>query len=102
MLDFQKVLAEKLIYIDYLVQESKESPEGRSQNSRSMGVEEHELLTLPKKHKFLKNLIVCSVADHPQGKCFLCGRKVQTYCRCSPGTQRCSNCFAKHYAAVDI
>jgi Transposase IS4 len=102
MLDFRKAFAEKLIYNDYLVKEAQASPESRRRSKRKTGTDDHELISLQKKTKFSKTLIVSSVANYPQFKCFGCERKVRTYCCCSPGTHRCIHCFAKHFASVDI
>lgn len=103
MLAFRKALAEYMIYNDYLIKEElKELPESPRRSSRPSILAKHVIFSLPKKRKFCNTQIVESESNYPQFKCTGCHRRVRSYCRCSPGTIRCNDCFAKHYASIVI
>jgi hypothetical protein len=40
--------------------------------------------------------MVTSKLDYPQAKCFGCKRRHHTYCICTPGVNRCDECYAQH------
>jgi hypothetical protein len=64
----------------------------------------HRLLTAPKKAKKYQNRQwVCTAArDYQQYKCTHgCGRKIRTYCACTPGRWVCYQCYPEHVATVD-
>jgi Transposase IS4 len=98
-LDFRKQLARALINNKYLRQET---PEGARRSKRRVSGKEHELLTLPKNRKFLADRVVPSAMAYPQFKCHDCQKKRRTYCSCSPGIIRCSDCYAEHVRDSDI
>jgi hypothetical protein len=100
MLDFRKVFAYNLINNPYYKREMQDEALQLRRSKRNSTGEEHELLTLPKKTKFLQGDIVSSVSEYPQSKCMGCGKKVRTYCRCTPGYIRCVLSYAKHFAAA--
>eukprot|EP00590_Aulacoseira_subarctica_P007597 CAMPEP_0172415086 /NCGR_PEP_ID=MMETSP1064-20121228/1615_1 /TAXON_ID=202472 /ORGANISM="Aulacoseira subarctica , Strain CCAP 1002/5" /LENGTH=184 /DNA_ID=CAMNT_0013151985 /DNA_START=100 /DNA_END=654 /DNA_ORIENTATION=- len=59
----------------------------------------HRMMHLPKKTKFDGVQIVESKCNYPQYICKgRCGRRVRTYCFCSPGIIRCHECFSVHMA----
>lgn len=69
--------------------------------SEATSASKHELVTLPKKTKFKGIEIVESVAMYPQAKCSGCAKRVRTYCRCTPGTIRCQECYGKHLVEIE-
>ena len=57
----------------------------------------HRLTHLPKKRKFSGAQLVESKCNYPQFACKgKCGRRVRTYCCCSPGIILCCGCFVRH------
>ena len=93
MLDFRKQLAKELIHNSYDV---KDDGKSIRKSRRKIEAHSHELLSLPKKTKFDGVKVVESVSDYPQFKCKTCNKRVQTYCRCSPGSIRCTTCHLRH------
>ena len=101
MLEFRKALSKELINNKYLDgDEAEMTPHELRRSRRNNNGEPHELPSLPKKTKFSRTNIVASVSNYPQFKCNNCNLRVRTYCKCSPGTYRCSKCFVKHYATA--
>lgn len=93
MLDFRKQLAKELIHNSYDV---KDDGKSIRKSRRKIEAHSHELLSLPKKTKFDGVKVVESVSDYPQFKCKTCNKRVRTYCRCSPGSIRCTTCHLRH------
>jgi hypothetical protein len=102
MLDFRLAFAKEMINNKYLQQERLENSLQLRRSNRNNNSDEHQLMSLPKKKKFVNGKVVASVSNYPQSACVGCKKKVRTFCRCSPGCYRCATCFAKHYAGVDI
>jgi hypothetical protein len=93
MLDFRKRLSYELIYNTY---EPQQDEEQLRRSPRSEATQTHSLRALPRGKKFLGSEMVSSDTPYPQKRCCGCQRKVRTYCKCSPGTIRCDDCFALH------
>jgi Transposase IS4 len=98
-LSFRKQFSNALIYNKYIVQEREENVRRSKRRSSNL---DHELLTLPRGKKFSANFIVRGNMDYQQYKCSGCIKRTRTYCRCSPGIARCTECYASHYRESDI
>jgi hypothetical protein len=57
---------------------------------------------MPKNMKFQGSRLCKSAIGYGQYKCVGCKRKIQTYCKCSPGVIYCSEHYAKHILEVNI
>jgi Transposase IS4 len=100
-LDFRKDFAKSMIYNDYLDKENKElTSDERRTSPRNRPKLDHELMTLPAKTTFKGTLMVSVQTMYHQLKCSGCARRVQTYCRCTPGVVRCNECYARHIASI--
>ena len=97
-LDLRKKLAKALINNKYIIKESEEGIRRSKRHNSS----DHELLSLPKKMKFSGTRMIKSNMEYAQFKCTGCKKRIQTYCRCSPGTIRCQECYALHIRSVEI
>jgi Transposase IS4 len=98
-IDFRKDFAKALINNRY---QRVEVTEASRRSRRRLSGKDHELLTLPKNRKFSANHIVPAAMAYPQFKCHDCPKKRRTYCSCSPGIIRCSDCYAEHVRDSDI
>jgi hypothetical protein len=87
-------------YVLYFIEQEREESIQRSKR-RSSNLD-HELLMLPEGRKFSANFIVRGNMDYQQYKCSGCIKRRRTYCRCSPGTARCTECYASHYMESDV
>ena len=95
-IEFRKQLAGQLIFNDYFQEEEDMTPDLKRRRSREQG---HTLTTLPKGKKFSGVRIVKAASDYPQHKCSGCDKRVRTYCSCTPGVYRCSECFGYHLSS---
>lgn len=101
MLDFRKKFAKELINNQYWRDE-----EHRTRSSPRKRRRSHEsgckLLSLAKFKKFRGTQIVAAESAYPQAKCtYECGKKVRTYCQCTPGRIVCSGCYPLHCKEVE-
>ena len=97
LLVFRRRLAWQLIRNSWIVAEEEAA---RDVHISSV----HKLLTAPKKAKKYHNRRwYCTAArDYQQYKCTHgCGRKIRTYCACTPGKWVCYQCFPEHVATMD-
>jgi hypothetical protein len=94
-LQFRRLLAEKLIFNPY-----REDDGVRTPNSTPRAVRRRrtscELLTLPPKKTFRHGRLATCKTTYIQLKCVGCPKKTRTYCSCSLGTPRCTQCFVTH------
>ena len=57
----------------------------------------HDLKSIPPYKKFRGAELVSAAGRYNQRLCSLCGgKKIRTYCICTPGTFRCRNCYDEH------
>jgi hypothetical protein len=64
----------------------------------------HTLMTAPNHAKHYRNQqwTCTAVAKHQQYKCtYGCGKKIRTYCACTPGRWVCYQCFPEHVRSSD-
>jgi len=64
----------------------------------------HRMQVAPNHAKNYRNRqwVCTAVARHQQYKCtYGCGKKIRTYCACSPGTWVCYQCFPDHVRSSD-
>ena len=91
--DFRHQLGDELINNPYI---ATQETQRRTREARTVDME-HSLVRLPP-YKTFKNLRMHSCkTQYIQLKC-TCERRVRvrTYCKCSPGVMRCSECFKTH------
>ena len=91
-LEFRRRLSRELIYNPYIDQDEGDLRKSK----RSLGEVTHTLLSIPRKKKFRGSQLVPSKCNYPQVTCIGKHRKTRSYCKCSPGVYRCSDCFAEH------
>ncbi len=64
----------------------------------------HRIQTAPNHAKGYRNRqwICTPVARHQQYRCtYGCGKKIRTYCACTPGRWVCVQCYPEHVASSD-
>ena len=64
----------------------------------------HRMQVAPNHAKVYPNWqwVCTAVARHQQYRCtYGCGKKIRTYCACSPGTWVCYQCFLDHVRSLD-
>jgi hypothetical protein len=94
---FRRRLAWQLIRNSWIAAE--ESAAGLESNTSV-----HKLMTAPNLAKLYRNRQwTCAlVAKHQQYKCtYGCGKKIRTYCACTPGRWVCYQCFPDHVRSSD-
>jgi hypothetical protein len=97
--EFRKKFAKELINNPYFEAEAEARPRRSERNQEQPS---HRLVHLPRKSKFAGTQIVGSKCDYPQFACRGgCGKRVRTYCFCSPGTIICNDCFVTHTVNCD-
>jgi hypothetical protein len=99
MLSFRKQFSKELIY-NNLIKTQEEEEQTRATRSSIQHI--HELCKIPKNMKFRGGRLCKSAMGYGQYKCVWCKRKIQTYCKCSPGVIYCSEHYAKHILEVNI
>lgn len=68
---------------------------------QQLSAHQHELISIPKKSTFDRNgMLISCKTDYIQKLCKCKGRRVRTYCSCSPGIMFCKRCFAGHIQDV--
>lgn len=101
-LEFRRELATEMIHNPEVpeYEDDRQSKERRCKKQKQVHC---ELLTLPRKCAFDAHeptKLVKRKTEYNQRKC-LCGRtRTRTYCKCSPGTHRCPECYADHRIEV--
>ena len=91
-LSFWKLLAKELLFNPYL----KEDKKGAATKRKKQQQAANEFRMIPRGMKFSGPHLVQAASDYPQRRCIDCGKKVRTYCKCSPGTHLCNLCYPTH------
>jgi len=100
-LSARKLLAKQLIFNRYL--DESDGVNGRRRSRRSTIDVEHALLQIPDFHKFDNTgQLVRAKSRYPQAQCFCRKKRPRTYCRCTPGIRRCTECYAVHVTEVAV
>jgi len=99
MLGFRKVLAYALINNPYIPQQ-EESPSRRTSARRPLVVA-HQLNAVPVFKKFRRDGTLEDCKQRYQQRRCSCGSRVRTYCACSPGIYRCTQCYADHLSTEE-
>ena len=97
MLAYRKQLAKELIFNDYL----QEQDDGTPSSSRKSPRTAHALQKIPAFKKFSGTRLVKAASKYPQCSCFMCKKKVRTYCQCTPGQIICGECHLQHVLEAD-
>lgn len=93
--EFRRLLSKNLIYNSHLEQEDRsKAPRVSPRATKTY----HELVTLPTHKTFRGTELVTVSTTYAQRKCSCRATKVRTYCKCSPGTYYCKQCYAIHVA----
>jgi len=96
----KKTSNDKWNYVKKLINLHQQT--ARSERSSENAPSQHCLVHLPKTTKFLGAQIVASKCAYPQFACRGgCGKRVRTYCSCSPGQIICNKCFVRHTVKCD-
>ena len=98
-LRFRRQLVRDLINNPYRSVELSLGEKSRK-SSRVACMEEHDLIKIPRFHKFSGTRIVRAKSPYPTRECDCGSSRVRTYCKCSPGTYRCIKCFGNHRAVA--
>jgi hypothetical protein len=70
----------------------------RASKRKTVDRSAHELIPLSPFRNFKNGRVVRGKTRSVQRKCFCSARRVNTYCKCSPGVFLCGACFSEHVA----
>ena len=100
VLQFRRRLAKELIFNPWVPNSAdilQEEPDRAAKRARVLGC---KLVTIPKYFEFRGTELVASRSTYNQRVCSCRAARTRTYCRCTPGTYLCVECYARHCVSL--